>query len=320
MRKTLTALVIAGASLFPQVSKGAEYDFYMPGETSLQEIFDNAQSGDVFNLLPNIGHGNWVNANSTLNNKNITLNVQGNGYIGEINLNGNSELTINSIKDNQIGESFYVHFKVIDSSSLSLNDSEFDWGVNNSRIIDFNSNGNLIITKSIIRGEINLEKLVGNVSISQTVFGNYPNPINFQEGFYEGENSELNILNNTFVNIDNAIYLGSPLINTSGYIVNNLRYDRHGNFGALVNNRDYLGDNISVSNNLTTDNFADFFKYPINGGGRYIEGVTTWFPDRDTTWVGAISPEPSSLVVLGSTLPLLMRRGKSKEEHLPKAF
>lgn len=315
IKKTLTSLVLGTSLLFG--SAKADVIDVPTNTTDLQQYVDMAQPGDTLNIVYTNGFPGLFS--SAIVNKDI--NFEGNGLLltGDF---GNPDLLTIIGNANVIMNNMGVYsnggyaINVADSASLTYQNTELLQGT-----IYFNSTGNLNVNNvsrlateySTYKTQIHLEKIVGSINISKNTF------VESNRGIYIGQDfrSNLNILNNTINNISNDVIEISSLLNGEGYISNN----SISNSGLDIKNPENLGNIIFTNNNIfntldppgenfyldpmyvdpNSNNFQLQSDSPLWNKGLYIEGLTTWFPSENQTWIGAygnVVPEPSILELL----------------------
>lgn len=234
LTKTLASIVLAGtvalgASFLPTNEAEAKI-INVPVQfmgSSFQDYVDSAESGDTLNLYtPDNEYGTTSFAGDTLiNNKNLTIEGNGRGFIrGAFTISGTSQVTVNnSFIVNGLGSAV----SVLDSASLRGNNNTFG---SSDKSVNYNSSGNLSLDKCTFEEpqsrpttSVNLEQVVGDISITQSFFNNSHIGINIQnEAPLSNTSSDLEILYNTFVgNSQYEIIFNYFLEDTTGHIFGN---------------------------------------------------------------------------------------------------
>lgn len=321
IKKTLTGLVLGTALL--GISKADIID--VPTNTNnLQEYVDIAQPGDTLNIVYSNGFPGIFS--SAVINKD--LKIEGNGltiaYENALRIIDNSNVNINNLRSYA-----YLGTPIIVENQSSL---DYRNGVIAGLTgVVFNSFGNLNLENNYIdtfnmpnEKKVYIENLYGNVSITKNTFVAGETAVYIAHDF----GSNLNILNNTIDSMqESAIHLDVPL-QAEGYIANN----SISNCGWDINNLNNLGNLVFTNNNIwntqdpptenfylnpmyideSNDNFHLYRDSPLWNKGLYLDGQTTWFPNENSTWIGAYGdvPEPTALelIITGSLLGLYRRR------------
>lgn len=331
LEKIIASATIGLSLLFPQKLDAKVYD--VPVQFNLvnfqTDYLDKAENGDVFNLYQPVNMwGTTAFEGSYSTNKDITINGNGLGfYNGTFTVYDSGKLTASN--------SFFINGRgnaidVLNSASIDLNSISLGSSFNT---IYFNSIGNLNVNKvefsepqSRDTTSIKLEKIAGDIMISQSVFGCSHTGISIgnddgMQALSSAGSPKLNILNNTFIyNSTSAIAFKDSLDNTIGNVSNNsisdssIGFDNFKYSGGVIvdknnlynNLKNYVDEPEQKLSPLSSTVYNDYYEnptflnenYEINitsplyNKGKYITGVTTWFNSPQETYIGSFNPNP----------------------------
>lgn len=347
MRKSLASIILVGASLIPSLAESRIYNIPLRENTNLQYYFNVARDGDTLTFYPD-GENRLYSGGTT--NKSLTIDGAGYTFLNTITLTGNADTSFKNILWSGYTDK---GLNVTENASAKVTNTTF---TNLRNSIYFNSTGNLDVNNSNLEADehfldnaIYVGNVTGRVSITENIISWGRNGVTINPSPNPTAiNPTLNILNNDFFGYSESALRFQNQLNAEGLIANN----SFTNSNKAIENANLSG-NVRVGNNnfynnlvnkitpdnglqsvLTSSEMQDYFydplylsapsnfglnpNSPLIGKGLYLEGITTWFPNQQSTYLGSQGavPEVSSIALLGLGASLIVsrkvRKGKER--------